>query len=196
MIVGLSGYAGAGKDEAAKALVNEWGFTRIAFADVLREMAYAIDPFVYWFNRFRRLEEIIDQHGWDYAKNNSDDVRRLLQRLGTEAGRNILGDNIWVDTALARAHDDIVVTDMRFPNELQAVEERDGITLRIERPGVGPRNNHASETSLTDHSLFRYVINNDGSIDDLHRNVLETVREDYEAEQEARATLQRLKEQR
>ena len=182
MLVGLSGYAGAGKDEAAKALVQQRGFTRIAFADVLRDMAYAINPFVLEVTEdeedliiVRRLQDVIDGYGWDFSKNEFPDVRRLLQRLGTEAGREILGENIWVDTALARAEGDIVVTDMRFPNELEAVEQQDGITIRIERPGVGPRNDHASETSLSDHSLFRHIITNDGGIEELHNKVLAIV---------------------
>jgi len=116
---------------------------------------------------------MVDQHGWDWAKNNVPDVRRLLQRLGTEAGRDILGVNIWVDTAFARVDNDkVVVTDVRFPNEADGIRQRGGEVVRIERPGVGPRNNHPSETSLLDYE-FDVTIYNDGTIEDLHRKVRE-----------------------
>lgn len=183
MIVGLSGFAGSGKDTAAEVLTREYGFTRVAFADVLREMALAIDPYVeleaassdYPIVLYHRLSRVIENSGWDHAKNEYPDVRRLLQRLGTEAGRNILGDNIWVDTALKnhKGHD-IVVTDVRFPNELDAIHEQDGISIRIERPGVGPKNDHASETSLID-ALFTHIINNDGTIEELHEKVVDVM---------------------
>jgi hypothetical protein len=183
MIIGLSGYAGAGKDEAAKVLIG-LGYTRIAFADVLREMAVAIDPYIYEvlpgendIHMFRRLSDVIENYGWDEAKNMFPDVRRLLQRLGTEAGRNILGENIWVDTAFGRAKGGrICVTDVRFLNELEGIRSRGGKVLRIERPGVGPRNDHPSETSLVD-ATFDAVIQNDGSIEQLHARVLEFANE-------------------
>lgn len=181
MIIGLSGYAQSGKDTAAEVLVDR-GFKRVAFADVLRDMAYAIDPIVRVGSEndpdyetviaFSPLSNLIDIFGWDVAKEDNDDVRRLLQRLGTEAGRDILGENIWVDTALSRAEGDIVVTDVRFPNEVRGIEERGGVVVRITRPGVGPKNTHASETSLEDWE-FEYTVLNDGSIEDLHQNLLD-----------------------
>lgn len=174
-IIGLSGYSTAGKDEAATVLVNH-GFERVAFADVLRDMAYAVDPFIDVGDgphdyEFGRLSDIIDKYGWDYSKNIFPDVRRLLQRLGTEAGRDILGGNIWVDTAFNRAKSDrICVSDVRFPNEAQAIRDRGGVLVRITRKGVGPRNDHPSETSLNNYD-FDFYIENDGSIEDLHAKV-------------------------
>jgi hypothetical protein len=176
-IIGLSGYARSGKDSAAAILVDECGFTRVAFADVLRDMAYAIDPYVQLHNQdsFGRLSTIIDIYGWDRAKTAFPDVRRFLQRLGTEGGRDILGENIWVDTAFARAPSDkLVITDLRFPNEVDAVKARGGTTARIHRPGVAAPNNHASEHSL-DGISFDYNINNDGSLEDFRMKILELV---------------------
>lgn len=180
-IIGLSGYAGSGKDEAAKALASE-GYTRVAFADVLRDIAVAIDPYVLEQTDddgdvfiFRRLSDVIENYGWDFSKNYFADVRRLLQRLGTEAGRNILGENIWVDTAFSRVDSDkVVVTDVRFPNEAQAVRQRGGVLVRIHRPGIGPKNTHPSETSLEDYA-FDYHIDNDGTIEEFHQTIKDTL---------------------
>lgn len=184
-IVGLSGYAQSGKDTAAQGLI-EIGFTRIAFADILRQVAYALDPYVNLneigqsvrFGHFQRLSRVIDNQGWDIAKEKYPDVRRTLQRLGTEAGRDILGTDIWVNTALDNAHGDIVVTDVRFPNEVRGIEERGGIVIRIIRPGIGPKNDHASETSLDNYD-FNYWVTNDGTSEQLQERVVRMVRGVY-----------------
>lgn len=183
MIIGINGYARAGKDEAAKALVAE-GFERIAFADVLRDMAYAINPYVEYESgddiepgRYRRLQDVVDVFGWENAKAHYPDIRRLLQRLGTEAGRDILGENIWVDTAFARAaSDDIVVTDVRFPNEGDAIKARGGVVVNITRPGVGPVNGHVSDNAMEDYRFDEYI-RNDGAVEDLHAMILEVVKD-------------------
>ena len=178
MIIGLSGYARSGKDEAAIAL-QDIGFHRVAFADKLREVIYALNPYVsptkenYFVNHKvpTTLQEVIDIYGWGGYKESpySDEIRRLLQRLGTEAGRQTLWDSIWVDAAFAGAPPDanIVVTDCRFPNEAEAITKRGGEVWRITRPGVGPANSHASETGLDDWK-FDVRITNEGTLEDYH----------------------------
>lgn len=174
MIVGLSGYARSGKDEAAKVLVEEYGFTRIAFADKLRDFLLAVDPIVgidFFDHETYRLSDIIKDFGWDGYKEtvDADEIRGLLQRLGTEAGRNVLWDSIWIDAAFHGLDPagNYVVTDCRFPNEAEAVRERGGSVVRIDRRGVGPANGHASETSLDDYE-FDYRIDNSGTLEEYH----------------------------
>jgi len=181
MIIGLSGFARTGKDTVATLLAEEYGFERLAFADKLREFLYALNPVVSVqyatiqgrpFPTF--LQNVIDEFGWDGYKETKykDEVRRLLQRLGTEAGRQTLYDTVWIDSAFdGVTGDKIAVTDPRFYNEFDAIRERDGIIWRIERPGVGPLNNHASETEATDYPHFTATILNDGSIEDLREKV-------------------------
>lgn len=186
MIIGLSGYARSGKDTVADILVKEAGFIRVAFADKLRQALYALNPIVWrertydggnhpigW--RTVYLQEIIDQHGWDGVKATEygPEVRRLLQRMGTEVGRNILGEDIWVDAVL-RSIDvtkNYVATDCRFTNEAKAVTRKGGQVWRITRPGVEPANDHISEIGL-DTWPWDAVILNDGSLDDLREKVL------------------------
>lgn len=177
-IIGLSGYARSGKDEAAKVLVNEFGFRRIAFADKLREVLYQLNPLIAWTgtppSKLWYVQDVIDTYGWDGYKNTDFglEIRRLLQRLGTEAGRETLWDSIWVDAAFAGAQegDKIVVTDVRFPNEAQAIKDMGGEIWRVVRDGVGPANSHASETSLDDWEFDGKLIN-DGTLYQWHNEV-------------------------
>ena len=103
-------------------------------------------------------------------------VRELLQKLGTEAMRNGLHTNVWVNALFAdySAQSNWIITDMRFPNELKAVKDKGGITIRIERDGSTNQleNLHLSETALDD-AAFDYVIYNNGTMEELIKKVRE-----------------------
>ena len=132
--------------------------------------------------------------------------RKILQLLGTEAGREVIHPQIWVNALMAeyklddgRVIEDIseenkvnyptgfaptkqmyfreprypnwIITDTRFPNELQAVKDKGGITIKVVRPETDYlAGDHASETAL-DKSKFDYVIVNDGTMDDLVKKI-------------------------
>lgn len=150
--VGLTGFKGAGKDEAAKGL-RRLGYKQINFADPLRAMLLAMDPLVeIQHGEPVRLSSLVATHGWDDTKA-IPDVRRLLQRLGTEGGRNILGANVWVDkwqadVARLPMNTDVIATDVRFPNEAQAIRQAGGYIIRIESPNVTSDDDHDSETVM------------------------------------------------
>lgn len=171
MLIGLCGYAGSGKDEAAKALVK-LGWQRVAFADAIREMARKIDPLVTMAGGYR-LDALVEEVGWEKAKKNPD-VRRLLQNIGT-AVRDVLGPEHWVETAenawLDDVYDHAVYTDVRFPNEVHMLRHHGGLIVRIERPGVGPVNGHVSESSIDSISYDRLIVN-DGTPEELHAKIL------------------------
>jgi hypothetical protein len=167
-IIGLSGYARAGKDEVAKTLAKSHGFSHIAFADKLRAALLALNPivsYVGWHDNaghrilptedtYVTVENVINAYGWDGYKSSEyePEIRRLLQRLGSVVGRQILGVNICVIAALTGWPDDakIAVSDVRFPNEAQRIKDMGGVIWRVNRPGVGPANSHPSETALDD----------------------------------------------
>lgn len=192
-IIGLSGYARSGKDEAANILVSEYGFVRVAFADKLRDVLYALNPLVTvkafsaWGGKNVvttpvYVQDVIDVYTWNNYKESEygSEMRRLLQRLGTEAGRQTLWDSIWIDAAFANMDDDskVVVTDARFPNEAEAVRERGGSLWRVNRVGVGPAMDkdghiHTSETSL-DLYTFDEVLFNDCELETYKENVRKT----------------------
>jgi len=114
-------------------------------------------------------------------------VRTLLQKLGTEALRQGLHTNTWVNALfseytpliddmpfvqsdmdmeyLRNTYPKWIITDMRFPNELQSVVGRGGITIRVTRPGTDV-GNHPSETALDEYPM-NYEIVNDGTLDEL-----------------------------
>ncbi|AFO10928.1 deoxynucleoside monophosphate kinase [Streptomyces phage R4] len=175
LIVGLSGYSRSGKNSAAEALV-QYGWKQAAFADKLREFLLAVDPVIPgpYGAGLLRLSVLIKDVGWEYAKDHYPEVRALLQRTGTEAGRKLLGSDVWVNALLAEFSDvpALVVTDVRFPNEAQAVADRGGVLIRVRRPGVGPAKDrvgrvHESEVAL-DGWAFDHTLINDGSVRDLH----------------------------
>lgn len=93
-------------------------------------------------------------------------VRQFLQRLGTEAIRDNLHPNAWVNALLANYKgDNWIITDLRFPNEFAALKRKDAILIRVVRPGL-EHADHISETAL-DSYVFDEEIVNDGSINDL-----------------------------
>ena len=113
-------------------------------------------------------------------------VREFLQKLGTEAMREGLHTNVWVNALFAdykgfvKEWDELgndklveypnwIITDMRFPNEMEAVVAKGGITIRVVRPGT-VTGTHPSETAL-DGNIMHYEIINDGTIEDLIEKV-------------------------
>ncbi len=105
-------------------------------------------------------------------------VRELLQKIGTDALRDNLHQDVWVNALMVDYNPTLnwVITDTRFPNEAEAIKKAGGIIIRIERPGVKPVNPHPSETSL-ENWKFDHVINNDGSLTDLTKKIKKVLKE-------------------
>jgi hypothetical protein len=180
MIIGVTGYKGSGKNEIGR-ILEQWGFYQVALADTVKSMALAINPIVRAFHfpkHPERLATVVSVMGWEKAKENPE-VRGILQRLGTEGGRAVLGPYVWINAleqrldnlrAVAKEQDDwqpdFVVTDVRFPNEALWIQRNlEGQVWRVNRPGC-ESDGHASESSvdLIDPDV---VIDNDGTLDDL-----------------------------
>lgn len=159
-IIGVSGFMRTGKDSVAKLLIDVFGYKKVSFADPLRKMALDIDPYISLENstdrdlveivppawmkgnpravRFVRYSDLIKM-GYERAKE-VPDFRRFLQRLGTEGVRNNFGANAWVDLAVKHIQTlpegtKVVLPDVRFPNEADAVHGLGGSVWRTERPG-------------------------------------------------------------
>jgi hypothetical protein len=173
MLIGVAGKKRAGKDTAAKFLVQDHGFKAMAFAHPLKDAAKIIfgwgDEHVYG-----ELKEVDDPF-WGFSP------RWALQHMGTEAMRKNIDDQIWVKATMRKAlpmiekGENVVITDVRFPNEAQAILDAGGQLWRVERPGL-ETSDHASETSLDDWDRWDQVIDNDGTISDLYSRVYEAVK--------------------
>jgi len=120
--------------------------------------------------------------------------RQWLQLIGTDCMRNIIHPDIWVKSLFAdykyeekptgitfnddehkvKVYPKWVISDVRFPNEADAIKDRDGIVIRINRPQKGKNvDEHFSETALDDYDNFDYIIKNDGTIEDLIEKIRE-----------------------
>lgn len=164
MLIGLAGKAGSGKDTVAKTLVEEFGFTRVAFADAIKRMAEDINPYIE--SEGTDLCGFLAWHDWDWdgAKQNKD-VRGFLQRLGL-AVRN-QDREFWLRAA-GVTEGNIVVTDVRYLNEVDYILEHGGEVLRVVRPGTAV-GTHISETDLD--ALLLDEFDNSGTLEELAEKV-------------------------
>lgn len=186
--IGITGYARSGKDETAK-ILSSIGFTNFSLADELRKGIYKINPYVViektdphyqlFINKFSsnviRLQQIVDELGWDEAKKIKE-VRRLLQYYGTEGGREIFGDDVWTNIIDKKIKTlgikKVTVSDVRFLNELAWTRSKSGnLIIKIKRKGVGPVNGHVSDNGIPD-ELCDIVISNDGTLKDLKAKLI------------------------
>ncbi len=184
MIIGLSGYAKSGKDTVAEIIreiqPEKWQIKK--FSGKLKTIAsimLGIPEYMFENQDFK--SEILGEEWW---KNYGDfyhqtTVRDFLQLLGTDAIRNGLHTNAWVNALMAdykpRKMDQYspsnwIVTDVRFPNEAEAIKDRGGVIIRIDRPGVEPVNAHPSEIAL-DNWDFDYKIANVSDLPALKQTV-------------------------
>lgn len=165
--VGLSGHIGSGKSTIAKMLSDclaerHLGTRIMSFAENVRRAAIAIDPLV---NGERgevvRLSTLVKSIGWDRAKREWPEVRRMLTVIGTEAGRDIHGDDCWIRCVVRDAADwarlsgvlrqVIIFDDLRFPNELDFVRGR-GLAAWVENSMDETKADRASRSGDTHRS--------------------------------------------
>ena len=199
MIVGFVGFIGSGKDTAADYLVNFHGFRRDSFANTLKD---AVANVFGWDRTLlegrtaeaRAWREEVDT--WWAERLNMPNLtpRWILQYWGTEVCRQGFHDDIWiasVENKMRKTTDNIVISDVRFPNEIKAIHNAGGIVIWVQRGDLpswhimaGKANNgdvfaaeklkalgvHASETAWVGRDID-HVISNNSSIDDLYEQI-------------------------
>jgi len=204
MIIGINGKIGAGKDTVGTIIQGllltnkKKSFEIKKFAGKMKQIASILTGIPVEKFEDQEFKECFLDVEWGTVQNiplNSIPpfadmqfnvmmtVREFLQKLGTEAMRDGLHVDVWVNALFAdyKKKSNWIITDMRFPNELEAVVKRHGITIRVVRPhgytdpntGVYkeiPLSYHPSETSL-DNAKFDYEIINDGSMEKLVKKV-------------------------
>lgn len=184
MVIGLGGLKEHGKDAVADHLVDKHGFVKIGMSDILADALYILNPII--DEDGTRYQSVVDQVGYTAAKRDWPEVRRLLQNLGTEVGRQILGEDIWISKVVDRIQNlienegkSIVVTGIRFNNEVAGLDELGDIEAAyitqwwVNRPGYvaeASTAGHSSENSVSVEE-FDEVIENDGDLEQLYERV-------------------------
>lgn len=189
MIIGLVGFAGSGKDTVGEVLTSKFAFKKFAFADTLKD---SVSTLFGWSrhllegdtNESREFREKVDPF-WSDKLGEDITPRMILQRMGTEVVRSNIHDDFWIYALEKRIQGvkDVVITDVRFPNEIDFIWKSGGFIVRVMR-GNDPvwydtamsanmYNNpaimnveyshvHVSEWAWIG-TRFDYLINNDGS---------------------------------
>jgi hypothetical protein len=227
-LIGVSGYMGSGKDTVGEIIkyltspeaIRKGSFSKCEEMGYVYDTKWSIEKFAaklklvaqiltgvpaYKFEdrNFKESEmpsewNSLEQSG-RYKTSKPMTYRTLLQKLGTEAMRNGLHTNVWVNALFAdykptqmvssfpppateeeyiaqQGYPKWCITDMRFPNEFDAVKKRGGITIYVHRPDTHSLQSmigvHESETALDNHQ-FDYAILNHGGIEDLVKVVRE-----------------------
>jgi len=180
MILGLTGLKGSGKDTAAKYLVEKHGWVNVKFADTLKNMIRLM------LSEAQYSKEMIERYVEGDLKETplggvfgTRDCRHLMVTLGTEWGRDLVSPNIWIDIARAKIEGhiangkNVVITDLRFANELALLKSMDAITARVER-GLTNTSNHPSETFISQMDVG-YILQNNKTIEHLHSAIARLV---------------------
>ena len=199
MIIGVCGLIGSGKDTIADYLVGFHGYRRDSFAGTLKDAVAAVFG---WDRELlegrtpeaRAWREQVD--AWWAIRLNMPNLtpRWVLQYWGTEVCRKAFHDDIWIaalEARLSRRSDNTVISDVRFPNEIQSIRNAGGTIVWVQR-GELPEwyltavlanggnvekqtelkqlGVHISETAWVG-TEFDAIIDNNGTIDELYTNI-------------------------
>jgi hypothetical protein len=172
MLIGIIGQKGAGKDTFAQGLE---GFANVKMADPLKEMLRTLLRMTGAGEN--RIEQMIEGDLKEVPCEEfcGQSPRYAMQTLGTE-WRNMIGLNLWRRIWAYRVEqlENVVCTDIRFQHEIEAIQERGGVVIRIDRPGQRHEDLHSSETEMAG-LPYDLVIVNDGTPTDLIRKARELV---------------------
>lgn len=183
MIIGLHGKKRVGKDTVYEIIRSSYPHAvRVAFADKMRESLAAL--FDISVKELEDLKESEAAFQLDSVKTKrSFTWREFIQRYGTEAHRDIFGQDFWINSifptafplAYVNPNDITVVTDVRFYNEARRILDLGGHIISVVRPNKEYNNDsHVSEMGLSE-ELVSYEIVNDGSLEQLQERVLKII---------------------
>lgn len=163
-LISFSGFEFSGKDTAADQFVEKSGYAKTYMSKPLERALLTLDPYVNVGGTVGRYSWLHSKVGYDKSKENPE-VRRLLQTLGTEIGREMFGQNVWVDIAENEIHSlwseglSVCLTGVRFHNELAMVGQNGGVKVWISRPGKKAVNSHSSTNTIGPDDCDIQVVN-------------------------------------
>jgi len=162
MIIGIAGLIGSGKGTVADILVEQHNFTKISFADKLKDGVASS----FGWNRellegdtdeSRKWRETVDEF-WTNETGREITPRLVLQEFGTDCMRNGFYDGIWVSLVkqeiLNNSETNYVVPDVRFKNEIKVIKDIGGQVWNVRRGelpnwwGYAIQDNNNTKSSL------------------------------------------------
>lgn len=170
-LIGITGKARAGKDTLAQCFVG-MGYEQVAFAKGVKDVtAYLAGEAVELFYQDDTKEAHCHTLGMTR--------RRAMQNVGN-AMREAIGDHVWVEPLLmawrVAGMPATIVSDVRYPNEAQAIRDAGGIVIQVLRPSIeglsGDAAAHISEAGIPP-KLINYTLLNNGTLDDLAKAAAE-----------------------
>ena len=192
MIIGLTGKKQSGKDTTCQLISDVVADTisveRRAFADKLKQSAAALLDVELWQLVEWKLDDNYRLEGghfniFDHDRDVNMTFRTFLQRYGTEAHREVFGDDFWLEQCLPKRDYNgkylsdshiIVVTDVRFLNEAAWIRELGGWIWKVRRGAVESGDNHPSEVEL-EKIIPDVILDNNGTMPQLAELVKENI---------------------
>ena len=186
MIIAICGLQSSGKDTIGSYLINKYGFTKLSFAGVLKDIIAILfgwdrEMLEGSSNESRKWREQIDSWWSEKLQIPKLTPRYVLQYFGTELFRNHFHPDIWVisvERQLSK-YSNCVITDCRFPNEINMLQSNGAKIIKITR-GILPEWYQLYESGKIDKpddihpseylwikTKFDYQIENNSKINDL-----------------------------
>lgn len=172
MLIAICGHKFSGKSTVARLLAKVTGYEIKSFADKLKDITCVLSGCTreqledYDFKETQLVPDYLQPYCGNAEK---PTFRAFLQRFGSDVMRNI-NNNIWIDCTLAECKGNTIISDVRFPNEADAIKEHGGIIIKIVRDDVAARDSHQSEIHI-DKIKADYTIHNCQRLEELIHNV-------------------------
>lgn len=195
MLIGVVGFAGSGKGTIGDILIRDYQFVRLSFADALKD---AVSVIFGWDRKMlegdtkesREWREQVDPW-WSDKFGYNVTPRLMLQMMGTEAGRDVFHDQIWIHTVARRLkeHAHVIIPDVRFANEIDFITDNGGFVVQVSR-GKNPKwydiaakaNAEKNTDLMTEYGIHYsewawighhrdYIIDNNGSLSMLESDI-------------------------
>ena len=200
-LIGICGWINSGKGTVGDILESEFGFVKESFAKPLKD---AVAIIFNWPRELlegdtkesREFRELKDEY-WSEKLDYEVTPRLILQKFGTEAVREGIGNSVWLDSLEIRlnSYTQYVITDVRFQNEIELIKKLGGEVIWVIKGDAIPEwysnykglleysnfafrmekrypEIHQSEWDWV-MSNFDYILTNNGTLEDLNKNVSE-----------------------